>query len=399
MTGRSIHDVAVVGGGIVGLATARSLLHADPHRRVVVLEKESTVARHQSGHNSGVIHSGIYYRPGSMKARLCRAGARSIEHFARAHGIAVELTGKLIAATRTEELDGLAQLEARGRAHGLAVRRLDPGQASEIEPHLRCVAALHVPETGVTDYGAIARQLAADLRACGGEVRTDTRFLGTSRVSGVHRIRTDRGDLLARVLVNCAGLQSDLVAATLGVDPPARIIPFRGEYLELRPAAAHLIHGLIYPVADPAFPFLGVHLTRGVDGTVHAGPNAVLALAREGYRWRDVAPRELSDTLRSAAFRNLAKRHVRTGIEEVRRSLSRRRFLRDLQRLVPELTAEDLLPADAGVRAQAVRSDGSLVDDFLIVERPGALHVLNAPSPAATSSLEIGDEIARRLSR
>jgi L-2-hydroxyglutarate oxidase len=390
-------DVAVVGGGIVGLATARALLIARPGRRVVVLEKETDVARHQTGRNSGVIHSGLYYRPGSAKARLCRAGSRSIAAYARERGVAVEITGKLVVATSTDELDGLAALEERGRANGLHVRRMDGARAAELEPHLDCIAALHVAETGIVDYVGVARALAADVTAAGGEIRTGCRAVAAVAVGGVHRLATTAGDVRATALVNCAGLQSDLVAAAAGVDPPARIVPFRGEYLELRPEARHLVRGLIYPVPDPAFPFLGVHLTRGVDGSVHAGPNAVLALAREGYRWRDVDVRELWDTVRSPAFRHLARRHARQGLEEVARSASRPRFVRSLQRLVPALTAEDLVAAPAGVRAQAVRPDGELVDDFLIVERPGELHVLNAPSPAATSSLEIGAEVARRL--
>ena len=392
-----LFDVAVVGGGIMGLATARAVLAADPRRRVVVLEKEPDVVRHQTGHNSGVIHSGLYYRPGSAKARMCRAGSRSMAEYARSRGVPVEITGKLVVATSTDELTGLAAHEDRGRRHGLTIRRMDAAQAAELEPHLDCIAAIHVAETGIVDFVAVGHHLAAEVAVAGGVLRTSCRVTSAVRVGGVHRLATTTGDVRARTLVNCAGLQSDLVARAAGAEPPARIIPFRGEYLELRPQARHLVKGLIYPVPDPAFPFLGVHLTRGVDGSVHAGPNAVLALAREGYRWRDVRPGELWDTIRSPAFRHLARRHARQGIDEIARSLSRQRFLHGLQRLVPELTAEDLEPAPAGVRAQAVRPDGELVDDFLIVERPGELHVLNAPSPAATSSLEIGAEIARRL--
>lgn len=398
MTGyTTLNDVAVVGGGIVGLATARAVLRRRPGCRVVVLEKETTVARHQTGHNSGVIHSGIYYRPGSMKARLCLAGNRSMVRFARDHGIPAEVTGKLIVATRPDELDGLDAIERRGLAHGLPVRRLDRAEIAEREPHLDCIAAVHVADTGIVDFRAVARRLSEDVLDDGGEVLTGTRVLHSALVGDVHRVQTTSGELRATVLVNCAGLQSDLVASASGADPPARIVPFRGEYHELRTSARHLVRGLIYPVPNPELPFLGVHLTRGVDGGVHAGPNAVLALAREGYRRRDVSPRELWDTVRSPAFRHLARRHVRTGFDEVVRSLSRRRFLTDLQRLVPDLTAADLVAAPAGVRAQAVRPDGTLVDDFLIVERPWALHVLNTPSPAATSSLEIGAHLARRL--
>ncbi len=398
MTG-SVHDIAIVGGGIVGLATARSVLRADPRRRVAVLEKEADVARHQSGHNSGVVHSGIYYRPGSLKARLCSTGRRSILAFAREHDIAFEVTGKLIVATRPDELDELASLEARGRDHGLAVRRLSPAEVAAHEPHVACIAALHVAETAIVDFGEIARKLRDEVLELGGEVRTSTSVVRIEAAGGTHRLDTTGEDVESRVLVNCAGLQADLVARATGVDPPARILPFRGEYMALRPTAAPLVRGLVYPVPDPALPFLGVHLTRGIDGSVHAGPNAVLALAREGYRWRDVAPAELWDALGSPALRHLAARNVAAGANEVLRSLFRRRFVADLQRLVPELRRSDLTRSTAGVRAQAVLPDGSLVDDFLIVERPSELHVINAPSPAATSSLAIGEELARRIGR
>lgn len=390
-------DVVVIGGGIVGLATARALLNAEPGRRVLVVEKEPDVARHQSGHNSGVIHSGIYYRSGSLKATMCRDGSRSIVAYAREHDIDVAITGKLIAATSSDQLPGLQSLEARGAQNGLTVHRMSPAEAAEHEPSLRCVAALHVAETGIVDYVAVCHQLARDVIAAGGEVRTSTRVLDVQRRGSEHRVATSTGDIEADLIVNCAGLQADLVAQSCGERPSARIIPFRGEYYELAPAARHLVRGLIYPVPDPAFPFLGVHLTRGIEGAVHAGPNAVLALAREGYRWSDIAPRELADTLRSSAFRRLAAQHYRQGMVEMARSASRRLFLRSLQQLVPDITDADLVPAQAGVRAQAVLDDGSLVDDFLIVQGTGSLHVLNAPSPAATSSLEIGAEIARRL--
>ena len=393
-----MHDVAVIGGGIVGLATAHAVLRADPSARLVLLEREAAIATHQTGRNSGVVHSGIYYRPGSLKARLCLAGSRSIVAFARTHDVPVAVTGKLIVATRATDLAGLDALERRGRAHGLDVRRLGPREVAEVEPHLRCLAALRVASTGVVDYVAVSDRLAGLVRAAGGEVRTGAGVTGLRTVGGVHRLSTAAGDVEARRIVNCAGLESDRVAELDGAAPAARIVPFRGEYFELRPGARDLVRGLVYPVPDPTFPFLGVHLTRGVDGSVHAGPNAVLALAREGYTWRDVRARDVLDTLRFPGFRTLARRHARQGLEEVVRSVWRPLFLRSLQELVPELTAADLLPAPAGVRAQAVGPDGALVDDFLIVERPGALHVLNAPSPAATSSLEIGAEIARRLS-
>lgn len=390
-------DTVVIGGGIVGLATSRALLRADPRRSVAVVEKEPDVARHQSGHNSGVIHSGIYYRPGSLKATMCRTGCASMARYAAEHGIPFEITGKVIAATSMSELDGLESLRFRGLTHGLGVRRMSPAEAAEHEPHLSCVAALHVAETGIVDYVAVCHQMARDVTDAGGELRTSSRVLDVRSHGDEHRIRTTTGELRARVVVNCAGLQSDLVARSAGAEPTGQIIPFRGEYYELAPSARQLVRGLIYPVPDPAFPFLGVHLTRGAHGEVHAGPNAVLALAREGYRWSDVAPVELIDTLRSPALRHLAAQHHRQGALEMARSVSRRLFLRSLQRLVPALTEADLVPAPAGVRAQAVLDDGTLVDDFLIVEAPGAVHVLNAPSPAATSSLEIGAEIARRV--
>jgi len=392
-----MHDVAVIGGGIVGLATARAITERDPSATVVVLDKEPALARHQTGRNSGVVHSGIYYKPGSLKARMCRAGSRSIVEFAEAHDIPVEVTGKLIVATRMDELAGLDALERRGREHGLAVRRLGPRDAMEYEPHLSCIAAVHVPTTGIIDYVAVCDRLADLVRSAGGEIRTGAQVTAITAAGGTHRLTTTAGDVECRQVVNCAGLQSDEVAAMAGATPPARIIPFRGEYFELRPEARHLVQGLIYPVPDPDFPFLGVHLTRSIDGGVHAGPNAVLALSREGYRWRDLRPTELWDTLSYPGFRTLARVHLRQGLEEMVRSVWRPMFLRSLQQLVPDLDEADLVRAPAGVRAQAVTPEGALVDDFLIVERPGELHVLNAPSPAATSSLEIGAEVARRL--
>ncbi len=395
-----IYDVAVIGGGIVGLATARAVLERHPGTSVVVLEKETGLARHQTGRNSGVVHSGIYYKPGSHKARLCTAGSRSIVEFARRHDVPVEVTGKLIVATRPEELPGLRALELRGLEHGLDVTRLDAAEAREHEPHLEALAALHVASTGIIDYAAVCDCLAEEISAGGGEVRTGTEVVGITRAGageGTHRLTTSVGDLEARRLVNCAGLFSDRVAELAGAHSTARIVPFRGEYFELRPQARALVKGLIYPVPDPNFPFLGVHLTRGVDGSVHAGPNAVLALRREGYRWRDARFGDLREVFAHPGFRALARRNLPPGLAEMARSLWKPLFVRSLQRLVPELSGADLVRAPAGVRAQAIERDGSLVDDFLFAETPGALHVLNAPSPAATCSLEIGAEIARRI--
>lgn len=387
----------------MGLATARAVLQTHPGTRVVVIEKEERLASHQTGHNSGVVHSGIYYAPGSLKARFAIAGNRSMVAYARHKGIAVEITGKLIAATRPDELPRLEALRHRGMDHGLAVSMLDTSEAREREPHLAAIAALHVESTGIVDFAAVAQAMATDVLDAGGEIRTGVRVLSV-RPGTHHRLMLgDDSALDAARLVNCAGLQSDLVARASGVDPGARIVPFRGKYHELVTEARHLVNGLIYPVPDPDFPFLGVHLTRGVDGAIHAGPNAVLALSREGYRWRDVSLAETLSVLADRGFRALARRHLSQGLEEIKRSLWRPLFLRELQRLVPEISARHLVRAPAGVRAQALLEDGTLVDDFLIRSEEAhdgsatTLHVLNAPSPAATASLEIGSELARRL--
>ncbi len=389
----------VIGGGIIGLATARALLRADPRGQLTLLEKEPELAQHQTGRNSGVIHSGIYYPPGSAKAVMCRAGAASMKAYAEQHGIPVERTGKLIVATRESELPGLAKLHERALANGIEVDRLGPEQAREYEPFVAALAALRVHSTAITDYSAVCQALAAELTEAGAQLRLGSavrRLLHTG--SDVTTVLTDQGEVTADVLVNCAGLQSDRMAAAdragSGPAPDARIVPFRGEYYELRPQARHLVKGLIYPVPDPQFPFLGVHLTKMVDGNVHAGPNAVLALAREGYRWRTVRPGDVAAVLGYPGFWRLARRNLRPGLMEVARSLSKKRFAASLARLVPAITPDDLVPSHAGVRAQALRSDGGLVDDFLILQRGRNVHVLNAPSPAATSSLEIGNHIA-----
>lgn len=388
----------VIGAGIVGLATAHRLLLDRPGAEVTVLDKEPRVAAHQTGHNSGVIHAGVYYRPGSLKARLCRTGSRSMVDFCTEHQLPVEVCGKLIVATDPVELPRLHALHERAQANGLAARLLTPDEAAEFEPHVRCVAAIHVPTTGIVDFPAVCRTLATLVEKAGGQIRLGTRVTAIrERAGGSYAVATPAGEMDADVVVNCAGLHADRVAKLAGVDPPARIIPFRGEYYELVPGRRELVRGLIYPVPDPRFPFLGVHLTRMIDGGVHAGPNAVLATAREGYRWRRVNPRDVAGIAGWPGMWRLARRHLRYGLAEARRSLSRRRFAADLARLVPELTAADIVPAGSGVRAQAVHRDGSLVDDFLIVARPGQLHVLNAPSPAATSSLEIAKHLVAQL--
>ncbi|MFF4827033.1 L-2-hydroxyglutarate oxidase [Streptomyces sp. NPDC001312] len=386
-------DVLVIGGGIVGLSTAYAITRAAPGTRVTVLEKEQGPARHQTGRNSGVIHSGIYYRPGSLKARYAAGGAAEMVKFCAEYGIAHEVTGKLIVATGREELPRLHALVQRGRENGIPVRELGPAQIEEYEPEVRGLAAIHVGTTGICDFTAVARQLA---EASGAEIRYGARVVRVDRRPelGV-AVLTGRGDVVrARVLVNCAGLYCDEVARLTGDEPGVRIVPLRGEYYEL--ARPELVRRLVYPVPDPAFPFLGVHLTRGVDGGVHIGPNAVPALAREGYGWGVVRPRELAGTLGWPGSWRLARRHWRYGAGELRRSVSKAAFTQAVRRLMPEVREEDLVPAAAGVRAQAVLRDGTLVDDFLIREGARAVHVLNAPSPAATASLPIGREVARR---
>ena len=384
----------VIGAGIIGLATAYQILRDRPHARVTVLEKEDRVAGHQTGHNSGVIHAGVYYTPGSLKATLCKAGSKSIVDFCAEHDIPVRITGKLIVATGESEVARLRALHERATANGLPVRLISAAEAREYEPNVACVAAIHSPTTGIVDYGQISRTLAGLVVAGGGEVRLSTRVTGI-RPDGV--VQTSSGELPGDHLINCAGLYADRIARLAGLRPPARIIPFRGEYYELRPDRRELVNGLIYPVPDPKFPFLGVHLTRMIDGTVHAGPNAVLALAREGYSWGRIRPRDILDTAVYPGLWRLARPNLRYAWSEVRRSLSRRQFARSVARLMPAITAADIVPAGAGVRAQAVRPDGRLVDDFLFVRAPGQVHVLNAPSPAATSSLEIAKHIVAQL--
>ncbi|MFI9205842.1 L-2-hydroxyglutarate oxidase [Streptomyces sp. NPDC053048] len=391
-------DVLVVGGGIVGLSAAYALTRAAPGTRVVVLEKESGPARHQTGRNSGVIHSGIYYRPGSYKARFAVRGAAEMVKFCAEHGLPHKVTGKLIVATERAELPRLHALVQRGRANGIPVRELGRAQMAEYEPAVRGIGAIHVGTTGVCDYGAVAGQLARLAEDAGAAVRYGAEVRAIGRRGASVAVRTARGEVLrARALVNCAGLHSDRVARLAGDDPGMRIVPFRGEYFELAAGREELVRGLVYPVPDPAFPFLGVHLTRGVDGGVHVGPNAVPALAREGYRWSTVRPGELARTVAYPGVWRIARRHWRYGSGEVRRSLSRSAFTRAVRRLLPQVRDEDLIPAPSGVRAQAVLRDGTLVDDFLFAQSPGMVHVLNAPSPAATAALPIGREVARRV--
>jgi (S)-2-hydroxyglutarate dehydrogenase len=389
-------DVVVIGGGIVGCATALALA---PERRVMVLEAEDRVAPHQSGHNSGVIHSGLYYHPDSLKARTCRAGREAMYRFCEEEGIPHRRSGKVVVATSAEELPALARLEARGRANGLALTRLEGGALREREPAVAGVAGLWVPETGVVDFGKVTLGIARRAERLGVQVRTGARVLGSRMDGGSRVIETASGAVRARVVVTCAGLQADRVARLFGDDPGVTIVPFRGEYYALRPERRDLVQSAIYPVPNPALPFLGAHFTRRIGGDVDAGPNAVLAWARHGYSRWNVSGRDLAETLTSGGFWRMAVAQWRAGFAELGRSYSKRLFVRALRRLVPQVDAADLVPAGSGVRAQAVNASGQLVDDFHIVEGKRTVHVLNAPSPAATASLAIGMEIATRVTR
>lgn len=389
-------DVVVVGAGIVGLATARALLRDRPGLDLVVLERE-TIAAHQSGHNSGVIHSGLYYAPGSAKARLCTAGRTEMEEYCTAAGIPWERCGKVVVASVPDEVPALAALAERGRRNGLEVEELSATALAEHEPHAVGLASIFVPATGVVDYRAVCERLALEVVERGGRILTGVGVASAIDTGAAVAVRSDVGLWWADRAVTCAGAWSDVLAVAGGEAPRARIIPFRGEYLELKPEASHLVNHLIYPVPDPRFPFLGVHFTRGIDGHVHAGPNAVPALGRDAYSWRRFRP---VDTARFAARPSswrLAASHWRTGADEIVRSLVPSRMVAALQRLVPEVQAADLVPAGAGVRAQAINPDGTLLDDFEIVRRGRCVHVVNAPSPAATASLAIGAWIAREV--
>ncbi|MGZ8375697.1 MAG: L-2-hydroxyglutarate oxidase [Gemmatirosa sp.] len=391
-------SVAIVGAGLVGLATALKLSRARPDVRVTVLEKEARVAQHQSTHNSGVLHAGLYYAPGSRKARLAVDGIRQMTAFCREHDVRHETCGKVVVAVDDTEVPRLRTLLERGQANGLTgLRWLDGAALREIEPHAAGVAAVHVPEEGIVDYRGVADAMTRVLVASGVEVRTGAGVHALARREGRWHAETAGGALAADLIVNCAGLHSDRIARLAGVRPTIRIVPFRGEYFELRPERASLVRHLIYPVPDPGFPFLGVHFTRMIGGGVECGPNAVLAFKREGYRKRDVSATDLADALTFPGLWRFMARHPGMAASEVRRSFSRRLFAASLQRLVPEVHEDDLRPGGAGVRAQAMSSDGTLVQDFAFVHSDGALHVLNAPSPGATASLAIGDEIVREL--
>ena len=388
------YDFIVIGGGIVGLAAARELLLRKPDASVCVLEKETGPGRHQSTHNSGVLHCGLYYKPGSLKARLAVRGIRLMTDFCREHSVAHEICGKVVVATTEAEVERLRELETRGQQNGLeGLEWLDATALHEIEPHAAGLAALRVPQEGIVDYQAVCDTLVRVIERLGGTFQTNARVTAIHENLGGWILETPSGEFEARYLINCAGLFSDRIAALAGTQNDIRIIPFRGEYFQLAPEARHLVRHLIYPVPDPAFPFLGVHFTRLIHGGIEAGPNAVLALAREGYRKTDIHPREAAQILAFPGLWNFLRRYPSMVWDEGRRSLSKKLFARSLQKLVPEIRESHLAPGGAGVRAQAMSRDGTLLQDFHIVQKPRALHVINAPSPAATASLAIAEEI------
>jgi len=393
-----VKNPLIIGGGLVGLATAWQLLRSRRVPSLTLLEKEARVGAHQSTHNSGVLHAGLYYKPGSLKARLAVEGIREMTAYCRGKNIPHEICGKVVVAVDESEVLRLRELEARGQANGLqGLRRLDRDGLRSIEPHAAGVAALHVPEEGIVDYAAVCEALRGDIEAMNGRVATGAKAAGLRETSDGWIATTPAGEFNGDFLVNCAGLHSDRVCRLAGLDPDDRIVPFRGEYYQLRPEAAHLVRHLIYPVPDPKFPFLGVHFTRLIGGGIEAGPNAVLAFAREAYRKTQWNPRDLAEAVSFPGLWKFLARHPRMAWDEGLRSLSKKLFCRSLQRLVPDLREEDLVPGGAGVRAQAISSDGELVQDFRLVSGSRALHVVNAPSPAATASLAIGREIVQRI--
>jgi L-2-hydroxyglutarate oxidase len=390
-------DLVIIGGGIVGLATAYRFLERFPGKRVTVLEKEPTIARHQTGRNAGVLHSGIYYRPGSLKAQNCRAGKLAMEEFCRREGVPFKICGKVIVAIEESELPRMEKILENGQANGVVCERIDAARLKELEPHAAGIAAIHIPESGIVDYQQVARRLAELIEAQGSRIKTGARVTAVRRHQKLALVETTAGEFPAEQVVNCAGLYSDRVTRLSGAQPASKIIPFRGEFYLVRPEAHHLVRMLIYPVPDPRYPFLGVHFTRRIDGRVECGPNAVLAFAREGYRNTTVNLRDMAETLGYRGFWRLASRYWRIGADEMRRSFSKRAFVRAAQRLVPEIEPEHFEWAPAGVRAQAVAPDGSMVDDFVITETDRVINVENAPSPAATASLNIGRLVVERL--
>ena len=392
-----MYDFAIIGGGIVGLSIGMNLSRTYPDASILVLEKESQWAAHQTGNNSGVIHSGIYYKPGSFKAKFSRDGCRSMVKFCQEHNIDHEVCGKVIVATDKSELSRLENLYQRGLENNIEVRRISPEEVKEFEPYVSSVGGIHVASTGIVNYKQVCLKYAQIIAEGGGDLRLNTKVKKILPRGDFQVLETNNNKFEAKFIINCAGLYSDRVAKLGNVNPEAKIVPFRGEYYELTPEKRYLVKGLIYPVPNPAFPFLGVHFTRMIDGTVHAGPNAVLSLKREGYKKSDFDLRDFAEVMGYPGFWKLAAKHADEGIKEIIRSFNKAAFVKSLQKLIPEVQAEDVIPTHAGVRAQALMGDGKLVDDFLIVQGQNSIHVCNAPSPAATSSLEIGKAIVARI--
>ena len=400
-----MYDFAIIGGGIVGLATSLALTQrfsgraAQPpaDRKIVILEKESQCASHQTGHNSGVIHSGIYYKPGSYKAKLTRKGNQSLVDFCQQYNLNYEVCGKLIVACEDKELTPLENLYQRGLENGLKVTKITPEEVKEIEPYVSCLAAIKVPTAGIVDYKQVAQKYADLIIAHGSEIQFNTKVEDIQNTNKGEVLITNQGEIETKFVINCGGLYSDKIAKLGGLKPEAQIIPFRGEYYELKPEKRYLVKHLIYPVPNPDFPFLGVHFTRMIDGSIHAGPNAVLSFAREGYKKTDFNLSEFLEIITYPGLWKLGSKYAKEGMEEIIRSFSKAAFVHSLQKLIPEVQADDLIPSSAGVRAQALRLDGKLVDDFLILQDENTLHVCNAPSPAATASLEIGKAIVDML--
>lgn len=390
-------DAAVIGGGIVGLATAWRLTQRRPEWSIVVIEKESSLAFHQTGRNSGVIHSGIYYRPGSLRATNCREGKRQLEEFCEHYGVAWQRTGKVIVATSDEQLTSLQTIYERGQQNGVQCEIIDVDRLKELEPHCAGIRAIHVPEAGIVDYPGVCSKLGELLIQHGASIQFGMKVQALRQKTDFVRIETSSGRINAKQVINCGGLHSDRIARLSGQPMKERIVPFRGEYFELKPEAHHLCRTLIYPVPDPRFPFLGVHFTRMIHGGVECGPNAVLALAREGYNWRTISPRDVFESLTYPGFLRLASRNWKTGLGEIWRSLSKAAFVKALQHLVPEIRSKHLVATPAGVRAQALGLDGKLVDDFIILRHERVINVCNAPSPAATASLRIGEHVAKEV--
>lgn len=392
-----MYDFAIIGGGIVGLSTGMELCKRYPESKIVVIDKESSVAEHQTGNNSGVIHSGIYYTPGSLKARFAKQGSKSMTEFCRTHNIDHDICGKVIVATEEDELQLLDNLYERGLQNELEIKKIDKEELHTIEPHVNGLAAIRVPQAGIVNFKQVSEKFAELIEEHSGEILLNTEVKKIYEEPSKVRIDTNNGTLTTKILINCAGLHSDRVAALAGYKTDMKIMPFRGEYFKLRPEKRHLVNNLIYPVPNPKFPFLGVHFTRMIDGEVDAGPNAVLSFKREGYKMTDFSAKDLAESLSYPGLWKMGRKFIKEGLDEYARSFSKKLFTRSLQKLIPEVTESDLVPGPAGVRAQALNKDGSMVDDFQIIMGERSIHVLNAPSPAATASIEIGKEIVKKV--